>query len=85
MQYSIIHCSGYGMGLSDGTIGKNPMFQYRRHKRRGFDPWIGKIPLEAGMATHSSILAWRIIHFILMTYLFYNWRFIPFDSLSHFA
>ena len=28
-----------------------------RHK---FDPWIGKIPLEEGMATHSSILAWRI-------------------------
>ena len=25
-----------------------------------FDPWAGKIPLEEGMATHSSILAWRI-------------------------
>ena len=25
-----------------------------------FDPWVGKIPLEKGMATHSSILAWRI-------------------------
>ena len=24
------------------------------------DPWVGKIPLEKGMATHSSILAWRI-------------------------
>ena len=23
-------------------------------------PWIGKIPLEKGMATHSSILAWII-------------------------
>ena len=23
-------------------------------------PWVGKIPLEEGMATHSSILAWRI-------------------------
>ena len=23
----------------------------------GFDPWVGKIPLEKGMATHSSILA----------------------------
>ena len=22
-----------------------------------FDPWVGKIPLEKGMATHSSILA----------------------------
>ena len=25
-----------------------------------FDPWVGKIPLEEEMATHSSILAWRI-------------------------
>jgi len=23
-------------------------------------PWVGKIPLEKEMATHSSILAWRI-------------------------
>ena len=29
--------------------------------RPGFDPWIPRtIPLEKGMATHSSILAWRI-------------------------
>ena len=27
----------------------------------GFSSWAGKkIPLEKGMATHSSILAWRI-------------------------
>jgi len=25
-----------------------------------FDPWVGKIPLEEEMATHSSLLAWRI-------------------------
>ena len=25
-----------------------------------FGPWVGKIPLEEGMATHSSVLAWRI-------------------------
>ena len=25
-----------------------------------FNPWVGKIPLEKVMATHSSILAWRI-------------------------
>ena len=29
-------------------------------KRCRFDPGVGKIPLEEGMATHSSILAWRI-------------------------
>ena len=26
----------------------------------GFNPWVGKIPLEEEMATHFSILAWRI-------------------------
>ena len=26
----------------------------------GFDPWVRKLPLEKEMATHSSILAWRI-------------------------
>ena len=29
-------------------------------QRPGFDPWVGKIPLEKEMATHSGILAWRI-------------------------
>ena len=28
--------------------------------RRRFDPWMGKIPLEKGMATHFSTTAWRI-------------------------
>ena len=25
----------------------------------GFDPWVGKTPMENEMATHSSILAWE--------------------------
>ena len=29
-------------------------------RRRGFDPWVGKIPLQKEIAIHSSILAWRI-------------------------
>ena len=29
----------------------------RRHR---FDPWVGEAPLKEEMATHSSILAWRI-------------------------
>ena len=29
-------------------------------RRRRFDPWVGKDPLEEEVATHSSILAWRI-------------------------
>ena len=40
--------------------GKESACQCRRRGRRGFDPWVGKIPLENGTATHSSILAWRI-------------------------
>ena len=29
-------------------------------RRPSFKPWVRKIPLEKGMATHSSILAWNI-------------------------
>ena len=29
-------------------------------KRRGFNPWVRKISLGEGMATHDNILAWRI-------------------------
>ena len=43
-----------------GLVGKEPACQCRRCKRGRFDPWAGKIPLEESMATHSSILAWRI-------------------------
>ena len=31
-------------GLPGGTSGKEPTCQCRRHKRCGFDPWVGKIP-----------------------------------------
>ena len=30
-------------------------------KRLGFDSWVGKIPLEKEIATHSSILFWKIL------------------------
>ena len=29
-------------------------------KRPGLDSWFREDPLEKGMATHSSVLAWRI-------------------------
>jgi len=29
----------------------------RRHRRHGFDVWVGKIPWRREMATHSRILA----------------------------
>ena len=32
----------------------------RRHKRHGFNPWVWEDPLEEEMATHSSILAWKV-------------------------
>ena len=66
-------CSQYPVGswvaaslLSCAQLGilalmlKEPTCQCRRHKRCRFDPWVGKIPLEKEMATHSSILAWKI-------------------------
>ena len=31
-------------GFPGGTSGKEPAWQCRRHKRWGFDPWVGKIP-----------------------------------------
>ena len=31
-----------------------------RQVRPWFIPWVAKIPLKKGKATHSSILAWRI-------------------------
>ena len=43
-------------------VAKNPPVNAGDIKRCRFDPWVGKIPLEEGMATHSSTLAWRILH-----------------------
>ena len=40
----------YVKGFPGGTI-KHPACQCRRGKRLGFDPWVGKIPLEEEMAT----------------------------------
>ena len=50
------------MGLLGGTSGKEPVCQCRRHKTQGFDPSVKKIPWKRTsiLATHSSILAWRI-------------------------
>ena len=36
--------SGQDMGSPGGAGGKEPTRQCRRGQRRGFDPWIGKIP-----------------------------------------
>jgi len=43
--------------LPGGTNGKAPACQCRRSKKLRLSLWVGKIPLEENMATHSSILA----------------------------
>ena len=40
--------------------GKELACQCRKPKRHRFNPWVGKILPEEGMATHYSIVAWRI-------------------------
>ena len=53
VQYSV------DIGLLWWLSGKEPAYQCRKHKRHSSIPgW--EDPLEEGMATHSSILAWRI-------------------------
>ena len=47
-------------GFQGGSVVKEPTCQCRRCRRRGFDPWVGKMSLEKEMATHPSILAWEI-------------------------
>ena len=36
--------AGLDGGFLGGASGKEPSYQYRRNKRQGFDPWVGKIP-----------------------------------------
>ena len=47
-------------GFPGGASSKEPTCQYRRQ-----ETWVQSLgeedPLEEGMATHSSILAWRIL------------------------
>ena len=45
------------LGFPSGSDSKRICLQCGRP---GFNPWVGKILLEEGMATHSNILAWRI-------------------------
>ena len=42
-----------------GTSGKEPAYQCRRHNMQ-IGSLGGEDPLEEGVATHTSILAWRI-------------------------
>ena len=42
------------------AVVKNLPVNAGTHKRRRFNPWGREETLDAGMVTHSSILAWRI-------------------------
>ena len=44
------------MAFPGGSVVKNSS----ANAGDGFHHWVGKIPQEECMATHSSILAWRI-------------------------
>ena len=46
-------CTG---ASQEALVVKNPPPMQRRR----FDTWVGESPLEESIATHSSILAWRI-------------------------
>ena len=52
------HSTGLEWGFPGGASGKEPACQCRRHKGLTLG-W--EDSLENGMATHSSILAWRIL------------------------
>ena len=51
---------GEVLGFPGGGSSKELACQCRRHKRHGFNPYVGKNPLKEGMVTHSNILAWRV-------------------------
>ena len=40
--------------------GKESACQWRRQRRCGFNPWVGKVPWRKEMTAHSSILALKI-------------------------
>ena len=44
------------MGFPGSTSDKEPACQYRRHKSRGFDPWVGKSPWRRAWQTTPVFL-----------------------------
>ena len=53
------HKSQIGWAFQVALVEKNPPAN-AEVRDVGSYFWVGKIPLEEGMATHSGILAWRI-------------------------
>ena len=46
--------------LPGGASGEEPTCQCRRHKKRGFDPWVGKIPWRKERQATPGFLPWRL-------------------------
>ena len=51
---------GHTLGLPGGASSKGPPANAGNLRDEGLIPGLGRSNLEEGMATHSSILAWRI-------------------------
>ena len=47
-------------GFPGGSVVNNPSASAGEIRDIGLNPWVAKIPLEEGLATHSSILTWEI-------------------------
>ena len=60
VKYTFSVCCCYILGFPRWLSGKEPTCQCRRHRRRRFDPLIGKISWRKEWLTHSSIVAGRI-------------------------
>ena len=63
---TILQCAAYKTGWFLSSFykggswesGKEPVCQFRRHKRPGFNPWVGKIPWRRD-GNPPMVLAWR--------------------------
>ena len=45
-------------GIPSGAHGEGPSCQCRRHKRRGFNPWVGKIPWRRAWESTPVFFTW---------------------------
>ena len=91
--YSWIKCAMFLIGsFSDGTSGKEPACQGRRHKRCGFSPWVRKIPWRRSWQptlvflpgkSHGQRSLEDLILLIadIFLFLFFNFSFFPNFSL----
>ena len=53
--------TGAVKGYSGSTRGKEPICQFRRHKRLRFNPWVRKIPWRRGWQSMPEFHGQRIL------------------------